>query len=194
MKTQLYMVFDVESIGLHGEGFAVGYVVVREDGTEEASALFACPSSEAKGDDEGRKWIDANCPPLPVTHLYPNNLRNAFWEEWRKWAAKGALLVADCCWPVEARFLIDCVDGDFPHRNWEGPYPLHDLATLLLAQQKDPTARTARLPDELPEHNPLCDARQSARAFLRALAAQKTLLSPNPEPKRNLAEKKEHRL
>lgn len=31
-KEMLYMVFDVESIGLHGEGFAVGYVVVDRNG------------------------------------------------------------------------------------------------------------------------------------------------------------------
>ena len=42
------MVWDVESVGLHGEGFAVGWVVLL--GAEEVSAHWiACPPDEAKG-------------------------------------------------------------------------------------------------------------------------------------------------
>lgn len=43
------MVFDVESIGLHGEGFAVGYVVL-QDCREVECGMFACDPSKAAGD------------------------------------------------------------------------------------------------------------------------------------------------
>jgi hypothetical protein len=47
-------------------------------------------------------------------------------------------------------------------------YPLHEVATALLIagiNEKD----HPRLPDELPEHNPVNDARYSARLFLLAM-------------------------
>jgi len=39
---QNFMVFDVESVGLHGEGFAVGYVVVNGDGETLEEGLYIC--------------------------------------------------------------------------------------------------------------------------------------------------------
>jgi hypothetical protein len=39
----------------------------------------------------------------------------------------------------------------------------------ILALGRDPLATNERLPDELPAHNPLCDARQSARLLIEAL-------------------------
>jgi len=40
--------FDVESVGLHGQGFAVGWVVL-QDGQEVSSGYAACPIDAAKG-------------------------------------------------------------------------------------------------------------------------------------------------
>lgn len=166
----LYMVFDVESIGLHGEGFAVGYVVIDGAGRELEAARLACSPDEAEGDEEGRDWIAANCPPVPADFVRPSAMRASFWASWRRWADQGAVLVADCAWPVEARFLAACVD-DYRHkRTWEGPYPLHDVATARLAAGFDPLATVERLPHELPQHDPLADARQSARLWLEVLA------------------------
>jgi hypothetical protein len=44
-------VFDVESIGLHGEGYAAAYVVMDKQGRELESGLFAGDPSTAMGDD-----------------------------------------------------------------------------------------------------------------------------------------------
>ncbi len=170
--SDLYMVFDVESIGLHGEGFAVGYRVIRSDGetpygkTEER---YACLPRWAAGDQEGREWIEKNCPPIPVNCGYPNEVRRRFWRDWQDWKARGAVLVADCAWPVEARFLAACVDDDPDTRRWEGPYPLHELASFMVAAGMDPMATYDRLLTET-QHDPLGDARQSARLLLAALA------------------------
>ncbi len=167
--TDLFLVFDVESIGLHGEGFAVGYVVKRGDGEHMADGMFACSPNMADGMVSDREWVEQNIPPLDSNCYTAADVRNRFWAVWMEWKVKGALLVADCAWPVEARFLAQCVDDAPFERNWEGPYPLYDLASVLLAHGKDPLAITERLPDELPAHNPVNDAMQSARILVETL-------------------------
>lgn len=168
-QAQLFMVFDVESIGLHGEGFAVGYVVVNRAGETLAEDTMACDPAHAGGTLTNREWVAANVPAMAYDHPTPAAVRHAFWNRWMRWKEKGAVLVADCCWPVEARFLAACVD-DFRAREWEGPYPLHDLASVLLALGRDPLATNERLPNEKPAHHPLNDARQSARLLVAAIA------------------------
>ena len=172
----LYMVFDCESVGLHGETFAVGYVVIDQDGAVLDSGRYACPTAKAAGPDDGRAWVAENCPFIVATHDFPRQVRAAFWNQWLAHKERGAVLVADCAWPVEARFLASCVDDD-ARRMWEGPYPLHELASFLLAAGMDPMATYDRRPDE-PQHDPLGDARQSARLLvsaLKKLAGEETL-------------------
>jgi hypothetical protein len=166
----LFLVFDVESVGLHGEGFAWGGVVVDERGKVLDYRPGWCPPESAAGTDDGRKWVAENwhAPDLPPAGG-PRQLRKRFWDWWRWWKARGAVLAADCAWPVEARFLAACVDDDPAPRAWEGPYPLIDVGSVLLAAGMDPLGKYDRLPDELPEHDPLCDARQSARLLCEAL-------------------------
>ena len=170
-----YMVFDVESIGLHGDAFAIGYVVVDETGKRLEERLFAS-YERAEGDEGDREWVNDNVPYfLMSSHsmLYRydtlREMRAAFWQAWRSWAERGATLWADCAWPVEARFLARCVDDVPVYHKWQGPYPLHEIATLALVAGHDPTATVARLPDEWPQHDPLNDARQSARLLLQYL-------------------------
>lgn len=174
MTPNLFMVFDVESIGLHGEGFAVAWVVVNREGARLAEACLSCDPSLCRGTEESRKWVAENVPPLQITSPTPQHLRNTFWHEWRQWAGPGVVLVADCAWPVEANFLSACIRQNHAEREWQGPYPLHDLASVLLALGRDPMATNERMPDELPAHHPLMDARQSARLLVDALAPVKT--------------------
>lgn len=158
----LYMVFDVESIGLHGEGFAVAYVVIDEKGQRVAIDVCACSSDKAVGTPEDREWVNNNIPYIPFNAVGPTEVRSWFWNAWQRWKKLGAVLVTDCGWPVEHRFLAACVDDD-PSRCWEGPYPLYDVASIMLANGKDPLAERERLEDEKELHNPLCDVYQSAR-------------------------------
>ena len=48
----LKLVFDVESIGLHGEGWAVGFVLLGHDGETLKEGYFACPQESALGSPE----------------------------------------------------------------------------------------------------------------------------------------------
>lgn len=170
MTTELFFVFDVESIGLHGEGFSAGWVVVNRLGREIEHGEAVCPDGAAMGDGEDRLWVINNCPlsPAPDCHT-PNQVRTKFWNAWMKWKEKGAVMAADCSWPVEARFLNLCVDDAPSSRKWSGPYPFIDIGSVLFAKGVDPLTTFDRKENELPKHNPVCDARQSARIMIETL-------------------------
>lgn len=160
------VVFDVESVGLYGEGFAAGAVVVdTETGDVMEEFYSACPPSAANGTETDREWIAANV--IPVLKHYTvdttRQVRDEFWAFWRRWSGQGAKLASDCGWPVEANFLTACVADGPKDRDWQGPYPLLDLAPMLWLKGHDPTSTFDRLATELPAHHPLNDARQSAR-------------------------------
>jgi hypothetical protein len=180
MDGQLFMVFDVESVGLHGEGFAAAYVVIDRSGRELESGAYACNPRHAIGLADGLDWVEANVTDVHDSGLArdfgdglgspsPRAVRERFWERWVAWKEQGVLLAADCLWPVEARFLAACVDDDPIAREWSGPYPFIDVASVRLAAGLDPLETVGRLPRELPAHNPLADARQSARLLIEAL-------------------------
>lgn len=176
----LYMVFDVESVGLHGEGFSVGYVVM-DDGQEVEAGYFWTHPDNAAGTRASYDWVMENIGPSMeqtagslyanlVPHKGTRDVREAFWQRWMGWKGQGAVLAADCPWPVEARFLIQCIGDDAAAREWSGPYPLIDVASVRLAAGLDPLGTNDRIEREKPAHHPTADARQSARLLLEALA------------------------
>jgi hypothetical protein len=171
MSDKLWMVIDCESIGLHGETFAVGWVVVREDGEELSQGILACDPHHAVGDEDGWAWVIQNVPSNVFalgSCSRPSELRSLFWTQWQFWKEQGATLAADVPWPVEARFLIDCIRDD-SRRTWEGPYPLIDIASYRAARGFDPLGTYDRRGElENPLHHPQADARQSARLLLEA--------------------------
>lgn len=167
---QLLLVLDVESIGLHGEGFAFGYVVIDQAGQLVHEELIAAPPTWFDGAKEDRTWVHANVPQMPTRALSPRELRTRLWKHLTHWKDRGAQLFADCAWPAEARMLLAAV-ADAPHgRALTGPYPLHEVASVLWAAGMDPLADVPREADELPAHDPLNDARHSARKLQMALA------------------------
>lgn len=164
-----YFVFDVESIGLYGEGFAVGYVVVDRLGVVLEENIFSCPTISAVGKEDDRQWVEVNIPKLPITHHTTKEVRKAFWDVLQKWKEQEAIIVADCCYPVETNFLSACVRDNVIDKRWKAPYPLHELATLLMVKGLDPLATSVRFENELPAHNPLNDSRLSARQLIETL-------------------------
>jgi hypothetical protein len=197
-----YFSIDVESIGLYGEAFAVGWVVVDAAGTEKENGYWICSANNASGTMSDRQWIEANVlPHLPAPNCSSiDELEEQFWQTWQrvKQDYVGIVAIADCPYPVETSFLADCVSwqqtcygratvsvtldqsslkleptwstpSSAAEPKWSAPYPLLDVATMLLAVGKDPLENYDRLPTELPKHNPVCDARQSARIFIDCL-------------------------
>lgn len=180
LPDQMFFVFDCESVGLHGQTFAVagGIYDARGKAVEGSEFVLACDAISEMG-VEGRSledmtWVAENVE-LPegfVRCESPYELRENFWRLWEmaKVGFSGILMAVECGWPVEARFLIACIADSPLARNWDGPYPMHEIASIMLAAGMDPKASYDRLPEELPAHNPLADARQSARLLSQALA------------------------
>lgn len=160
---------DCETIGLYGETFAVGVCVIDSEGKEIETLFLRADHNLAKGTPSSKKWIEENVIPT----LYPINcetlkeLRDKFWNFYMNCKLKypGIIFMADCGVPVESSFFKDCIMDDLENRMWEGPFPLHENGTLLLLCGKNPQSTFERLPNELPAHNPLADARQSARIW-----------------------------
>lgn len=169
MSKKLYFVFDVESIGLYGQAFAVGGGIYDKDGKALREFRFACPRKLAYGSDEDRNWVDQNIKDIPVNCANPEEVREKFWGEWRLADGLGAIAFAECSYPVETNFLKECVLDEYANRRFGAPYPLHDVATLMLSAGMNPMKTYDRLENELPKHDPLADARQSARLLTRAI-------------------------
>lgn len=189
MQPEINFVFDVESIGLHGDGFAVGWCVVDEHGRELDAGFESINPSCATGSDSNRLWVAENVlPHLPPQTVFPahredprkctdlqKSLRSRFWVNWITWNKRGAKLWAECAWPVEARFLAACVDDDLEARRWQGPYPLHEIATVLDRAGMDPMKEYERTGNQNPKHHPTADARQSAYLLTLATGALHSL-------------------
>lgn len=173
-----YFVFDCEANGLYGESFAVVYVLVNREGRRLQEGIIATDSGYASGLPSNYTWarenVKINWSNLPSSGIYAQRtpslteLRNCFWYIWIDLKRRDLIdyAAADCLFPVEANFLADCVKQSEYERQWQAPYPFIDISTLLLACGKNPKAEYERLEDELPKHDPLTDARQSARIMI----------------------------
>lgn len=170
-----FFVIDVESIGLHGEGYAVAGGVYLENGSTQWEFKLACPPETCLGPDSDREWVRDNIPPIEVTHKTSRLMRDEFWKLWMKAKEAGSVMAAECLWPVEAGFVMDCVADDEESRRFEGPYPFYEISSVMAAAGMDPMATYDRTPSELPKHDPLADARQSARLLATALETVRTI-------------------
>ncbi len=167
---------DAESNGLGGRAFAVALTLSGPAG-EQDHAVFRCPIGEAEVDS----WVAEHVLPtiiaVPVTHwLYQEMLadvRNVIVS----WGGKPVPLIAHVAWPVEARLLLDVYPGNGV---WDGPYPLIDVASVLLAKGHDPlsvddylAAHGIPAPEGSP-HHPLYDARAAALAYWHLMTPEAT--------------------
>lgn len=176
MTTHL-LSFDVESNGLHGEGFAFGAVILEIE-TAAPPVLF-----EGRCPIEGwvDPWVDAHVLPvladMSETFVDSKTLRAAFWDFLQGAMARfdNLIVLADCAYPVETNFLRACQMDDLPNRAFKGPYPLHELATMLLAADVDPDVNRLIFAglegdERYKAHHPLTDALASARCYEIAIA------------------------
>ncbi len=175
----MYLFFDVETRGLFGEAFAVGYVLTNDKGREVLSGIHCCPDFDAKPNvnddpDATETFLEQHVlPTLPYSDCFTTRgVRDKFRQVWRD-ALRLALknnqelrLFSDVPYPCEAQFLLQC-RHDEPSLV---VYPLLDVASVLFARGMDPIGTYPRHDNEKPAHNPLNDARQSARMFFTALA------------------------
>lgn len=162
---------DAESNGLHGQPFAIGAVVVDDDGGE-VGFLGRCPVSGPVD-----PWVAEHVLPvlegLPETYGTYEALLAGF-HGFLLDEAFELPVVAHVSWPVEARLFADLYrateeDSD-PEDASVMPYPLHDVASMLWLAGEDPKSVDAYLAKHgLPRppgspHHPLYDARAAERA------------------------------
>jgi hypothetical protein len=168
-----YFVLDVESIGLHGEGYAAAYAVFDLQGHELEANTFACDPMHAAGDATDRAWVAKNVPSIDINCRNPQEVQSNILQAWLAWQPKGAALCADCTWPVESNFLSATIANRIlaygEVAKWLGPYPVIDVSTLrmILMQCKRPLPERDLLTH--PEHQPLADVRYSAKVLFNAL-------------------------
>lgn len=165
-----WFVVDVESFGLHGEAFRVAWVLIGANtGMLISEGALHCQLEAVAeaGFVGGMRLEDIPTPhPISVECSSPREIRGLFWTAWLAAKDQGnTAMLADVPWPVESRFLARCVDDRPEARKFEGPYPLYDLASIMLGRGMDPLADHARLESE-PKHCPLGDARHTARLLL----------------------------
>jgi hypothetical protein len=171
-KQHIVFSIDVEAVGLYREGFAVG-VSVRGDDNKEIDSLCLIADYKSSIDyaNSDCTWLESNVIPIlePPNCVSIREMRNQFWKFYISYRSNPAYTieyVADCGSPVEANFFRQCVLDNEEERRWLAPYPLHELGTLLLVNNEDPTGYHGRDWDEMPPHNPLHDARQSGRLWI----------------------------
>lgn len=166
--------FDAETNGLWGKPFSIA-AVVWENGKEVKSFLARCPI-----EGEVNDWVAKNVLPqmegIPVTHDSYEEMLRAFAEFYLAEKA-GSDIIVHMGTPVESRVFIDmhsvgCI-GD-----WDGPYPLIDIAGNLKQTGFDPTSVDSYNAShglvvpacEGGTHNPLYDSRAAALCYLHLMA------------------------
>ncbi len=165
---------DAEVDGLYGPSFAIA-VTVRQDGVEIASFQGRIP-------DDGIKdgWVREKVLPalsdMKVTHQTTEALEEAFWAFWSD-QKEGSTVIAHCGSPVESGLFRRCVERNFAERQWNGPFPLHEVGTLLLAVGADPGSvdnynkrHGLVVPFAGVAHHPMYDAAAAAVAWEHAIA------------------------
>lgn len=164
------MAFDAETNGLWGQIFAIGAVLTDLQGYEISHFYGAIECADPI------EWVAQNVVPVcPVTHENYSDLIADF-SAWYMENKEHAYIVAHMGYIVEAKLLREM------HRlggigDWDGPFPMHDTATLLLSQGFDPKTEMGYLKGQGiacvgHEHDPLSDASNTAVTFSHLL--QKT--------------------
>jgi hypothetical protein len=171
-ETKLLSV-DVESNGLHGPAFAVGAVLIKLDGS-------IVDEFQARSPIEGEldPWVKENVlPPMEdfaETHKDAKSMRADFWQWYKKAKEQADYVMFDNGYPVEARFFLSCQDDDIDANYWDHPFPVLELASLLIQVGVKPLAvRYKFVSDQLEgpvrQHHPRFDAQVSALTAIKAL-------------------------
>lgn len=161
-KTKL-LSFDLETNGLHGPAFAVGAVVMGFDGTIHSEFTARCPI-EGELDEWTEKHVLPVIADIPVTENDYKSLRQVFWDWYIQNEPKSDYVLVSHGYPVEYRFLLQCQEDNIDERYWQHPFPLLDLASLLIQlDQKPPKGNSGLTP-----HHPLDDAKNAALTAFRA--------------------------
>lgn len=165
---------DAESNDLYGSVWAVGVVVLDESGNETDRFVGRLPE-EFVTSEFARKNVLPVVTDIPVTHESRAALLEDFWSFWQN-HKENADAIAHISVPVESGLFRACVEQDTESRMFEGPFPLHEVGTVLKALGEDSHSvdgynkhHALDVPFDGSTHHPLYDAYAAAVAWRHAL-------------------------
>lgn len=164
--------FDAETNGLWGQPFAVAALVYDENGNETARFVGRCPI-EGKVDDFVAESVLTQMEKIEESHDSYDALLAEFAEFYLR-EKTDAAVIAHMATPVESGLLWD-MHSRGKIGDWDGPYPLIDIAGGLAQASEDPTSCDGYAekygvtvdPAEFAggTHNPLYDSAQAAAVY-----------------------------
>jgi len=161
---------DCETNGLYGDCFAVGVIILSPEGL-----IIDKFSGISQVEEVTNDWVKENVlPELSGLKIFSTRkqMRDAFWEFWIK-HKESCICISDIGAPVESGFFKQCVLDDLDNRQWNAPYPLHEVATLLFAKGIDPDINRIEYSgintETIKQHNPVDDAYVSGLCWIKAL-------------------------
>jgi hypothetical protein len=173
MKKNIFM-FDVEATSLYGKGFAVAAIITTQKG--EIIETFEMMAFENLQDCDS--WVVKNVlPGLSGMPLVSSReaLRTHFFDFYKR-HKEDCEIWADCCYPVEVKFLMDIVKDRKEQRKFDMPYPLMDVSTIVdinidraAEYENDNAGWVAQDPAtrKLKNHNPLDDCKASLHCLIK---------------------------
>lgn len=162
---------DAETDGLYGPVWAIG-AVVYDPNSDGDGVIDAFEAQIDPAEHVTNQWVRDNIVPVVDLPRLPDRpaLLEAFWAFWERYR-DSTLCLADFGAPVEAGLFRACIERDLDTRQWRGPYPLHELGSVLAAGRVDPDVdrrEYAEAPHLIP-HNPVDDAVAAVLCWRRAV-------------------------
>jgi len=161
--------FDAETNGLWGKAFSIAAIVYDGEGNEIARFIGRCPI-----EGETNSWVSENVLPKMVdiseSHSSYDELLKDF-ADFYKSNKSDADVIVHMGVPVESTLLKDAHSCGFIG-DWDGPYPLIDIAGNLQQAGEDPTSVDSYVTkyglkvSEVNTHNPLYDSEVAAMVYI----------------------------
>jgi hypothetical protein len=154
-------ILDGETDSLYGEIFSIGAVVADIE-TGEIVDKFVMTDSAYMTIITNEFVNEHVIPPikldLDMNYTFKQEeLFESFWKFYLKYK-DNSIFIADFGTPVEAYVFRRCITMDIPTREFQGPYPLHELGTILFMSNLDPDmCRDSYFTDIKFKHNPYYD-------------------------------------
>lgn len=127
---------DAETDGLYRKFLSVAVLVTDEIGNELDRFYGA---AKINIDEIKLQWVKENVLPYlknaSVTYENEYDLLEAVWSFWPK-HRESSFAVADVMHPVESRLFTECVQHRLSEREFQAPFPMLDLSTLLHVNSK----------------------------------------------------------
>ena len=165
--------FDAETNGLWGQPFSIAAIVYGENGQEEARFIGRCPI-----DGKTNEWVKDNVLPqmteISETHESYDELLVDFAEFYKANKADADIIVHMGV-PVESSLIKDMHNKGYIG-DWDGPFPLIDIAGNLQQANEDSTSVDTyvkkyglEVRDFGSTHNPLYDSEVAAVVYRHLL-------------------------